>query len=80
MAYERLNKKSKDILYAADITHIEDCLVSLEQSKVDTVPGKQLSSSDYTKAEKDKLAAIEENANYYEHPSTHPASIITETT
>ena len=32
MAYERLNKKSKEILYASDINHIEDCLVSLEVS------------------------------------------------
>lgn len=38
-------------------------------SKVDKVDGKGLSTNDYTTAEKDKLAAIEDNANFYEHPT-----------
>lgn len=79
MAYERLNKKSKEILYASDINHIEDGLVSLEESKVDAIVGKGLSTNDYTRAEKTKLAGIEDNANAYTHPATHPASMITET-
>ena len=37
-------------------------------SKVDTVDGMGLSTNDYTTAEKDKLATIEPNANFYEHP------------
>ena len=37
-------------------------------SKVDKVTGKQLSSEDFTTAEKTKLAGIEENANYYVLP------------
>ena len=48
--------------------------------KVDKVSGKQLSTNDYTTIEKNKLAGIEENANNYIHPSTHPANIITEST
>lgn len=37
--------------------------------KVDKVEGKGLSSNDYTDTEKDKLDAIEANANFYEHPT-----------
>lgn len=47
--------------------------------KVDKVEGKQLSTEDYTSTEKAKLTGIELGANKYTHPSTHPASIITET-
>jgi len=36
------------------------------------VPGKQLSTNDYTTIEKNKLAGIEENANNYIHPSHSP--------
>ncbi len=46
--------------------------------KVDKVDGKQLSSEDYTTTEKEKLSGIEENANKYVHPTTHPGSMITE--
>ncbi|PRR85948.1 pyocin knob domain-containing protein [Clostridium luticellarii] len=46
--------------------------------KVDKVDGKQLSTEDYTSEEKDKLAGIEDNANKYVHPTTHPGSMITE--
>lgn len=47
-------------------------------NKVDKVDGKQLSTNDYTTTEKNKLAGIENNANNYIHPSTHPASMITQ--
>ena len=46
--------------------------------KVDKVDGKQLSAEDYTTPEKQKLAGIEDNANKYVHPTTHPGSMITE--
>ncbi len=46
---------------------------------VPVVEGKSLSTEDYTTAEKNKLAGVEDEANKYVHPSTHPASIITET-
>lgn len=48
--------------------------------KVDKITGKQLSTEDYTTVEKNKLAGIEEGANKYIHPSTHPASMIVEST
>ena len=38
--------------------------------KVDKVSGKQLSTNDYTTAEKNKLAGIAEKANKYVHPTS----------
>ena len=46
--------------------------------KVDTVAGKQLSTNDYTTTEKQKLANVESNANYYVHPSSHSTGMIVE--
>ena len=51
-------------------------VTNLLAQKVDKVAGKGLSTEDYTTAEKIKLAGIEEEANKYIHPNTHPASII----
>lgn len=59
-----------DDLYYTE-TEIDDKLDSMQSeidSKVDAVDGMGLSTNDYTTAEKDKLAAIEANANFYEHP------------
>lgn len=46
--------------------------------KVDKVSGKELSTNDYTDAEKLKLSGIAAGANNYVHPASHPASIITQ--
>lgn len=46
--------------------------------KVNTENGKGLSSNDYTLTEKTKLSGIENNANYYVHPSSHQTGMITE--
>lgn len=46
--------------------------------KVDKISGKQLSTEDYTTAEKNKLSGIAAGANNYTHPSTHAASMITQ--
>lgn len=51
-------------------------LEQLNTDKVDKVAGKQLSTEDYTTAEKTKLTNIAANANNYEHPASHPPSII----
>ncbi|AMW99301.1 phage tail protein [Rummeliibacillus stabekisii] len=48
------------------------------EKKVDKVTGKGLSTNDYTTTEKNKLAGIATAANNYVHPSSHPASMITE--
>ena len=47
--------------------------------KVDKVSGKGLSTNDFTNVYKNKLDGIEEGANKYIHPDTHPASMIVET-
>lgn len=48
--------------------------------KVDKATGKGLSTEDFTTAEKTKLSSIANNANNYVHPTSHPASIITQDT
>ena len=45
-------------------------------NKVDKVIGKGLSTEDFTTTEKSKLENIDENANNYTHPVSHPPSII----
>ena len=54
-------------------------VINLLATKVDKVAGKGLSTNDYTDEEKQKLAGIEDGANRYVHPNTHPASMIVET-
>lgn len=59
-----------DDLYYTE-TEIDDRLEAMQSnidSKVDVVDGMGLSTNDYTTVEKDKLATIEDNANFYEHP------------
>lgn len=51
-------------------------LNTLLNTKVDKVSGKQLSTNDYTNAEKTKLTGIENNANNYVHPPKHAPSEI----
>lgn len=46
--------------------------------KVNVQPGMGLSQNSYTTEDKDKLETIQEGANFYEHPDTHSASMITE--
>lgn len=81
----RVNKYL-DYLYAG-LNHTHDDRYYTESevdtklsSKVDKVSGKGLSTEDYTTTEKTKLAGIETGANKYIHPSTHSASMITEST
>ena len=44
--------------------------------KVDKVAGKGLSTEDYTSEEKAKLAGVAAGPNNYQHPATHPATMI----
>ncbi|MFQ8923808.1 MAG: phage baseplate protein [Clostridium paraputrificum] len=48
------------------------------KTKVSVESGKGLSTNDYTTAEKNKLLGIAAGANAYAHPSSHPATMITE--
>lgn len=47
----------------------DEAVRSLISAKVDKVSGKELSSNDYTDAEKSKLAGIAAEANKYTHPA-----------
>lgn len=71
------------VIYAADhewtIEYVEGVAEKINAvlvNKVDKEKGKGLSTEDYTTAEKDKLKEIEEKANNYIHPESHPASMI----
>lgn len=75
----KFNKPNEDDFY--DILKYGEFLDTLDDilgKKIDAVVGKVLSSNDYTNEEKVKLAGIANNANKYTHPSTHAASMITE--
>lgn len=69
-----------DSISEFDPTEIQNAInanTTAIDTKVDKVEGKGLSTNDYTTAEKDKLAAVEANANYYEHPahSSHSSGL-----
>ncbi|OBZ08592.1 hypothetical protein [Bacillus sp. FJAT-26390] len=67
-----------DVVDIADLNGNADILDTAVSSKVDKVAGKQLSTEDYTTAEKTKLSGVAAGANNYVHPANHPASIITQ--
>lgn len=58
-----------DIVDIADLNGNMDILDNAVTGKVDKVSGKQLSTSDYTAAEKTKLAGVAAGANNYAHPN-----------
>jgi hypothetical protein len=58
-----------DIVDIADLNGNMDILDNAVNGKVDKVTGKQLSTNDYTAAEKTKLAGIATGANNYTHPN-----------
>lgn len=58
-----------DIVDIADLNGNMDILDNAVTGKVDKVTGKQLSTNDYTTAEKTKLAGIAAGANNYAHPN-----------
>lgn len=64
-----------DIVDIADLNGNMDILDNAVTSKVDKVTGKQLSTNDYTAAEKTKLAGIAAGANNYTHPN-HTGDVI----
>ena len=63
---------------STDATSLDYRVAAVETGKVDKVAWKQLSTEDYSTAEKTKLAGIETGANAYTHPETHPATMIVE--
>lgn len=66
---------------ADNVRHItvgERSLWNTVENKVDIIPGKGLSTNDYTTVEKNKLSGIADKANNYVHPASHPADMITQ--
>ena len=59
-----------DIVNINDFNDNADVLDSVIANKVDKILGKQLSTEDYTSAEKTKLSGIAAGANNYSHPTT----------
>lgn len=59
----------------ADVEELMGQVVTLEDTKVDKVEGKGLSTNDYTTPEKDKLAAIEAEANKYVLPAATASAL-----
>lgn len=60
------------------ITADERSLWNTVKNKVNIIPGKGLSTNDYTTVEKNKLSGIADKANNYVHPASHPADMITQ--
>ena len=52
-----------------ELPFTDEPIRTLISTKVDKVNGKGLSTNDYTTAEKEKLATIEDSANNYKHPT-----------
>ncbi len=59
-----------DVVNINDFNDNADALDSAIANKVDKISGKQLSTEDYTSAEKTKLSGIAAGANNYSHPTT----------
>src|SRR5690625_1618559 len=74
----RNDQNGYDVVYPRTKAELVEGLQNELDNKVDKEEGKGLSTEDFTTAEKNKLAGIEENANYYIHPATHDASMIVE--
>lgn len=55
---------------------IDSEIQKLKNNKVDAVAGKGLSTNDFTDTEMNKLKNIEDEANKYTHPESHPSSMI----
>lgn len=64
------------------VQKVKEGLATVEQlnNKVDRDGNKVLSEQNFTTTLKNKLDGIEAQANKYEHPANHPASMITEDT
>lgn len=74
--YDIYAKVDSEVVLLDDTTVDLSGYATVEElnKKVDKVDGKQLSTEDYTTAEKEKLAAL----SNYTHPTSHPASMITQ--
>lgn len=76
--YNLEKQQENDFININGINNNFDILDEEVFKKVEKVSGKGLSTEDYTSTEKNKLSGISVGANNYIHPSSHPASIITQ--
>ena len=77
----KVSQLENDSNYLTEHQDISGLATKIElENKVDKDLGKGLSEANYTETEKQKLSNIEDNANNYEHPLTHSASIIEQDT
>ena len=75
----KLNKPEEtDIVSISKLNENMDILDVEVAKKVDKITGKGLSSEDFTASEKVKLSGIATSATNYKHPTTHPATMISE--
>jgi len=76
--YALKSHQHKPVDFSTDASHrfVSDSEKSTWNNKVDKVPGKGLSSSDFTTILKTKLSGVEYGANKYTHPANHSASMI----
>lgn len=73
-----LKPDAEDYYNVEDFNNNMDILDEAVEQKVNKENGMGLSQESFTTEEKQKLNDIEENANCYEHPKEHSASMITE--
>lgn len=75
LAQEILDRTQADTTINDNISSLNSNITQLQTQKVDKVEGKGLSTNDYTTPEKNKLAAIEAEANKYVLPAATASAL-----
>lgn len=75
LAQEILDRTQADTTINNDVEDLTGQVLILEKTKVNKVEGKGLSTNDYTTPEKNKLAAIEAEANKYVLPAATASAL-----
>lgn len=75
LAQEILDRTQADTTINNNISSLNSNITQLQTQKVDKVEGKGLSTNDYTTPEKNKLAAIEAEANKYVLPAATASAL-----
>ena len=75
LAQEILDRTQADTTINNNVSSLNSNITQLQAQKVDKVEGKGLSTNDYTTPEKNKLAAIEAEANKYVLPAATASAL-----
>ena len=75
LAQEILDRTQADTTINNNVSSLNSNITQLQTQKVDKVEGKGLSTNDYTTPEKNKLAAIEAEANKYVLPAATASAL-----